>query len=200
MIHLRRALVLAILFVLSTGCATITRGRSEAVDGEDATDRCRVTLSNGMTCRTPCALTIRRKYPFSVDVCKAGYKRVVTQVVSSIHGAGGVGLAGNVLLGGAIGAGVDVGTGAARDLEPNPLEITLEAEQPGCQTPTAPPIPEGGADPAEKKPREVTLSREARAARGTVRAAHAAGYCDRVRFSTDARVGAGAGGRRRDAC
>lgn len=151
MLHLRRALVLAIPFVLSTGCATITRGRSEAWTAKTQPIDATLTLSNGMTCHTPCALTIRRKYPFSVDVCKPGYKRVTTQVVSSIHGAGGVGLAGNVLLGGAIGAGVDVGTGAARDLEPNPLEITLEPETPGCQTPTAPAIPEGGVDPNEEK-------------------------------------------------
>jgi hypothetical protein len=147
MVHLRRALVLAILIVLSTGCATITRGRSEAWTAKTQPIDATLTMSNGMTCHTPCALTIRRKYPFSVDVCKPGYKRVVTQVVSSIHGAGGVGLAGNVLLGGAIGAGVDVGTGAARDLEPNPLDVTLEPEEPGCQTPTAPPVPEGGFDP-----------------------------------------------------
>ena len=144
---LRRTSLSVMLLALITGCATVTRGRSEAWTAKTQPIDAVVTLSNGMTCHTPCALTIRRKYPFSVDVCKAGYKRVTTQVVSSIHGAGGVGLAGNVLLGGAIGAGVDVGTGAARDLDPNPLEITLEPEQPGCQTPTAPPVPEGGVDP-----------------------------------------------------
>jgi hypothetical protein len=36
-------------------------------------------------------------------------------------------MAGNVLLGGIIGAGVDVATGAMLDLVPNPLVVKLEA-------------------------------------------------------------------------
>ncbi|HEX4480282.1 MAG TPA: hypothetical protein VH082_05700 [Rudaea sp.] len=144
---LGRALLPVLLLALTTGCATITRGKTEAWTAKTQPIDATLTMSNGMSCHTPCALTIRRKYPFSVDVCKAGYKRVVTQVVSTIHGSGGVGLAGNLLLGGAIGAGVDVGTGAARDLEPNPLDITLEPDDPGCQSPIVPPVPEGGVDP-----------------------------------------------------
>ena len=42
--------------------------------------------------------------------------------------AGGAGLAGNVLLGGVIGLGVDAATGAAFDLVPNPLKVTLEKD------------------------------------------------------------------------
>ena len=34
--------------------------------------------------------------------------------------------AGNLLLGGLIGAGVDSYTGAAREFKPNPLKVTLE--------------------------------------------------------------------------
>tara|TARA_Y100000385_G_scaffold227349_1_gene238218 strand:+ start:390 stop:518 length:129 start_codon:yes stop_codon:yes gene_type:complete len=36
-------------------------------------------------------------------------------------------MAGNVLIGGVIGAGVDSVTGAAKELSPNPLKIELEA-------------------------------------------------------------------------
>ena len=42
-------------------------------------------------------------------------------------GAGGAAMAGNVLIGGVIGAGVDSVTGAAKVLSPNPLKIELEA-------------------------------------------------------------------------
>lgn len=35
-------------------------------------------------------------------------------------------MAGNLLLGGAIGMGVDAGTGAYRSLYPNPVSVTLE--------------------------------------------------------------------------
>jgi hypothetical protein len=37
-------------------------------------------------------------------------------------------MAGNVLVGGLIGAGVDVATGAMLDLSPNPVNVTLESE------------------------------------------------------------------------
>jgi hypothetical protein len=46
-------------------------------------------------------------------------------------------MAGNVLLGGIIGAGVDVTTGAMLDLTPNPLNISLEKEE----APVAVPVP-----------------------------------------------------------
>jgi hypothetical protein len=48
-------------------------------------------------------------------------------VTNKVGGAGGAGMAGNVILGGLIGAGVDVATGAMLDLVPNPLVIKLEA-------------------------------------------------------------------------
>ena len=37
-------------------------------------------------------------------------------------------MAGNVILGGLIGAGVDASTGAMNELVPNPLHFDLEAE------------------------------------------------------------------------
>ena len=43
-------------------------------------------------------------------------------------GAGGTALAGNVVLGGLIGAGVDSTTGATNELVPNPLHLVLEEE------------------------------------------------------------------------
>lgn len=137
----------AVLFC--SGCATITRGRSQDWTVRTVPIDAVVTLSNGEVCRTPCTLKLRRKYPFAVDICKSGYKRVQTQVVSSIHGAGAVGLAGNVILGGVIGAGVDVGTGAGKDLVPNPLEVSLESDSPGCLEPQTPVAPPGADDPKE---------------------------------------------------
>jgi hypothetical protein len=48
-------------------------------------------------------------------------------------------MAGNVLVGGLIGAGVDVATGAMNDLTPNPVNLVLErddAVQPAVGAPT----------------------------------------------------------------
>jgi hypothetical protein len=38
-------------------------------------------------------------------------------------------MAGNVLLGGFIGAGVDAGTGAMHSHKPNPLKVTMQQEK-----------------------------------------------------------------------
>jgi hypothetical protein len=43
-----------------------------------------------------------------------------------MSGAGGAGLAGNLLVGGPIGGAVDLTSGAMNDLTPNPLQVTLE--------------------------------------------------------------------------
>lgn len=135
--------------LLLGGCATVTRGTTQAFTIESAPIGATVSLSNGERCETPCTLTLKRKYPFAVEVCKTGYAPVTTQIVSQISGAGGTAMAGNIILGGLIGAGVDAGSGAMKDLRPNPLSVTLIEAAPGCETPTFPAVPEGGQTPDE---------------------------------------------------
>lgn len=106
-------------------------------------------MSNGERCETPCTLKIRRKYPFAVEICKQGFHTVNTTVQSGISGGGAAGMAGNVLVGGLIGVGVDAGTGAAKDLKPNPLTVQLVEETPGCQLASFPAVPEDGESPEE---------------------------------------------------
>jgi len=140
---------LVLLAGMGSGCATITRGRSEAWTVDSIPSGATVSLSNGERCETPCTLKLRRKYPFSVEVCKAGFHTVNTSVQSQVSGAGAAGMAGNVLVGGLIGAGVDAGTGATKDLRPNPLSIHLEPEEPGCVAASYPKVPEDGETPDE---------------------------------------------------
>lgn len=132
-----------------SGCATITRGISQAWTVQTVPSGATVSFSNGERCESPCTLKLRRKYPFAVEICKPGYHTINTTVVSEISGGGAAGMAGNVLIGGLIGVGVDVGTGATRDLAPNPLEVQLAEETPGCVAASFPPIPEGGETPEE---------------------------------------------------
>lgn len=132
-----------------SGCATITRGSTEAWTVETSPIGATVSLSNGERCETPCTLKLKRKHPIAVEVCKGGYDVVSTVVQSEISGAGGTAMAGNVLFGGLIGAGVDAGTGAMKDLRPNPLKMELVAAEPGCVAPSFPAVPENGQTPAE---------------------------------------------------
>lgn len=120
----------AVVLVLGSGCATITRGSSEAFVIETDPAGAEARLSTGIQCRTPCSLKVKRRGDFVVTIEKEGYETVQATVTSSIDNAGSAGMAGNVLLGGIIGAGVDAGTGAMHSHKPNPLMVKLELAQP----------------------------------------------------------------------
>ena len=55
-----------------------------------------------------------------------GYKDQEIAVKTELAGNGAAGFAGNVLIGGVIGMGTDVATGATQDHKPNPVHATME--------------------------------------------------------------------------
>ena len=71
-----------------------------------------------------------RKDAFDITVSKAGYVTQTQHIRSEVSGAGGAGMAGNILIGGVIGMAVDGTDGAMNDLKPNPLTITLDKAGP----------------------------------------------------------------------
>lgn len=112
--------------VMLQGCATVTRGTTEAFVVETDPIGAQVKTSNGHFCEsTPCAITMKHRSEFDVTISKEGYEDHVTHVTHQMAGSGGAGLAGNVLVGGIIGLGVDAMTGSAQELVPNPLIIKL---------------------------------------------------------------------------
>ncbi|MDF7777376.1 PEGA domain-containing protein [Sphingomonas sp. AOB5] len=123
-IYLRLGAALAAVSSLSA-CATITRGTQQKFEIKTVPPGADVTLSTGMTCKTPCRLKLRRKEEFNVHIEMAGYQPVDVQVESKMHAGGGAALAGNVLIGGLVGGVLDGTNGSLRDLKPNPVEVTL---------------------------------------------------------------------------
>lgn len=119
------AAVALLAALLSTGCATITRGSTEAFVIETKPAGAEAKLSNGLYCTTPCSIKVKRRGDFVVTLTKKGYETVTATVTSSVDGGGAAGMAGNVILGGIIGAGVDAGTGAMHSHKPNPLVVEL---------------------------------------------------------------------------
>lgn len=115
--------MIAIFFV--SGCSTITRGTTEAFVIESDPPGAIASLSSGETCTTPCALTKKRRDKFTVKIEKAGYEPVEANISHRTAGGGAAGMAGNVILGGLIGAAVDAGTGSTQELVPNPLVVKL---------------------------------------------------------------------------
>jgi hypothetical protein len=135
-------------------CATVTRGSSTAWEVNTTPPGATVRTSNGQACdSTPCSIKMSRKSEFSATIAKPGYKSVDVKVTTKISSAGGAGMAGNVLVGGLIGAGVDVATGAMNDLTPNPVNIVLEKEEAkpavAAAAPTAPEPAKAVAPPAQ---------------------------------------------------
>lgn len=107
-------------------CATVTRGTNTALEVQTDPAGAQVVTSNGHQCpSTPCSLKMPRKSEFTATISKDGYEPVTVQVTNKVSGAGGAGMAGNVLVGGLIGAGVDVASGAMLDLTPNPVVVKM---------------------------------------------------------------------------
>ncbi|MBT9473745.1 MAG: PEGA domain-containing protein [Pseudomonadota bacterium] len=112
-------------------CATVTRGSEDAWVVNSEPSGAKVETTNGHQCQaTPCAIKMKRKSEFTATLTKPGYKPATVQVSHKTAGAGAAGVAGNVLVGGVIGIGVDMYTGASQDLVPNPVTVKLEPEAP----------------------------------------------------------------------
>ncbi|MBW8815180.1 MAG: translation initiation factor 2 [Caulobacterales bacterium] len=126
---MRLVRVSAVLCAASSlaACATVTRGSDDAWVVNTEPVGAKVETSNGHQCpATPCAIKIKRKSEFTATITKPGYKVATVNVTHKTANAGAAGVAGNVLLGGVIGLGVDMYSGASQDLTPNPVSLKLE--------------------------------------------------------------------------
>lgn len=122
---------LALALVSTSACATITRGTTEAFMIETTPGGAKARTSLGTMCEpTPCVIPkVSREAEFTVTIEKEGYQTATYNVTHEMAGGGGAGMAGNVLLGGVIGAAIDANSGATQRLVPNPLKVTLEPVQ-----------------------------------------------------------------------
>ena len=140
------------------GCATVTRGTNDTWSVNTTPSGAAVKTTNQFFCEaTPCTFKMPRKSDFDVTISKAGYKPWTGHVTHHIAGGGSAGMAGNVILGGIIGAGVDAYSGAMNDLTPNPLNVTLEHEETAQVSPSPAAVPTPQAAPA----RAVAISQSA---------------------------------------
>lgn len=109
------------------GCATITRGTEDVLVVNSTPGGAQVKLSNGQSCdNTPCSFKLPRKSELNVLVTKERCKPQQVRVTNKVAGNGSAAMAGNVLVGGIIGIGVDASSGATLDLVPNPVNVNLE--------------------------------------------------------------------------
>jgi hypothetical protein len=137
-----RLLLAAAIVLPCLGCASVTRGTTENIS--IATTPAGATaeisgLDNPTACVTPCVVQAKRNADITVTINKEGYEPQIIPLTKEIPGSGAAGFAGNVLLGGLIGMGVDAATGAAQDHQPNPVIVTLQPLAPAAPRSARPP-------------------------------------------------------------
>lgn len=122
-----KAIGIAGILALASGCATITRGSEDVLEIQSTPAGAQVSTSNGYSCSsTPCALKMPRRSELVVTVSKKGCRSAQVNVTHKTADAGAAGVAGNVLVGGIIGLAVDASSGASQDLVPNPVVVNLQ--------------------------------------------------------------------------
>jgi hypothetical protein len=141
-------MIVVALAALCGGCATVTRGMNDEVQILSDPAGADVRVSTGQTCITPCTLKFGRKDEFTVTASKPGYHTSEMAVSTRIAGAGAAGFAGNVLIGGVIGMGVDAASGATLEHYPNPVMMKMAPLRRGepprvlkLEPPVPPPAP-----------------------------------------------------------
>lgn len=129
------------------GCATVTRGTTNQMQivSEPAGATARTSL--GHQCSTPCTLQVSRKDEFSVTFNLPGYEEQTVVVKTQLAGAGAAGFAGNIIVGGIVGMGVDAATGSTLEHVPNPVSVVLR--------PVAKPMPSPRARTVRPAPRRA---------------------------------------------
>jgi len=121
-----RLCIVAIAAVTLSGCATVTRGTTEEVRVEVDPPNALITTSIGHTCKgIPCKIEVSRKTEFTVTASLPGYKDESAFVGTSMSGGGAAGIAGNIIVGGVIGVGIDAVSGATLSHYPNPVLLAL---------------------------------------------------------------------------
>lgn len=148
---MRVLLAIALAALPLAGCASITTGTSENVavsTAPSAGARCQLANEKGhwTVDPTPGSTTVHKAYgPLTVTCTDAKGDKGVTTVQSKTEGAA----YGNILLGGVIGAAVDMSSGAAY-LYPSEINVTLEPEPAGATGPTAGSTPAAGHSSGSK--------------------------------------------------
>lgn len=130
---MKRLLTAAILALPVCGCASVTRGTTENISILSTPAGATADVSGldvPTACVTPCVVQAKRNADITVTFSKEGYQTQIIPLTKDIPATGAAGFAGNVLVGGLIGMGVDAATGAAMDHKPNPVDVRLEPVAP----------------------------------------------------------------------
>ncbi|WP_294248968.1 hypothetical protein [Propionivibrio sp.] len=143
----------AVCIAQLVGCASIVNGQNQSISVETRSGE-KLSLVTGATCRlsnnkgtwfvtTPGSTTVQRSYEELGVTCE---KEALEPGLASVKSTTKAMAFGNILFGGIIGAGVDIGTGAAYDY-PSLITVIM-----GESHTIATPPPAGVSDPVLQDP------------------------------------------------
>ena len=117
-------LLALIIGVVSSGCATITRGDRQLVSVTSEPSGAKVKI-DGLKGTTPYSVSLARNKDYIVEVSKDGYETEQRQIT---HSFGALSIWGNILWL-LIGVIVDFASGSAYKLDPTNMDIELEQKK-----------------------------------------------------------------------
>ena len=123
--------VFLLMALLLSGCATIVSGTNQKVSVTSQPSGAKVTADGKTTSITPTDFTLERKSDHTLEFSKEGYKNAVVMLKKTMNGMG----FGNALVGGVIGIGVDMVSGADNKLIPERVDLKLEEGQGYSESP-----------------------------------------------------------------
>lgn len=121
-----KAVCLLTAAICLSACATVVRGTNNDVTFTSTPSGAQVTTTLGHQCITPCQVRVGRRDEFVATFTHDGRRREIP-VNTRVAGTGAGAMAGNLLLGGIVGGGVDLATGAALEHYPNPVHADFSA-------------------------------------------------------------------------
>ena len=122
---MRSVFIISVAGLALAGCATVTRGTTNQMQMVSEPTGVTARTSLGHQCTTPCTLQVSRKDEFAVTFTMPGYEEQTVPVKTQLAGAGAAGFAGNLLVGGVVGMGVDAVTGSTLEHVPNPVSVVM---------------------------------------------------------------------------
>jgi uncharacterized protein YceK len=122
----KASMIVILMFTLffTSGCATIMTGTTQKVPITSTPSGAVAKADGTLAGVTPCTFTLERKSDHTVEISKEGYRTVSVVLRHTVSGA----TAGNALIGGLIGIGIDATTGAMYKLVPERVDVVLEQE------------------------------------------------------------------------